>query len=269
MGTKRKGRAVIPDALSFRSHVASIADRENESMTTSIVDRQIGKVNWHRQGRGKADSWIFTGAALEQFRKITQIVAYRGGSTLFKEGDPANGIFLVCDGLVKLFATAPGGHTMILKIARPGDVLGLSAMLNDLPYEVTAQTLAPSNFKHIGYQLFLNFLETHAKAGYVTALTLAKQYQEVFLGMRRLALSPSAAARIAQVLIGLAQLDSTGGTAPSFPLELTHAELASLAGTSRETVTRLLNQFERSGIISRDHSIVTIAQLPQLKKLAR
>jgi CRP/FNR family cyclic AMP-dependent transcriptional regulator len=49
---------------------------------------------------------------------------------------------------------------------------------------------------------------------------------------------------------------------------LTHAELACLAGTSRETVTRLLNMFERDGIISRDNSIITIAQISQLEQLA-
>jgi CRP/FNR family transcriptional regulator, cyclic AMP receptor protein len=236
-------------------------------MTMSIAGRQTGTRNSRRRARVKAESWAFTGAALEQYRKIARMVAHPSGSVVFKEGDPANGIFLVCEGRVKLFATEPG-HTMILKIARPGDVLGLSAMLNNLPHEVTAQTLVPCTFKHIGQEFFLSFLEAYAEAGYITALTLAKEHREVFFGTRRLALSPSAAARIAQVLIGFARLDSTGGAAPCFPLELTHAELAGLAGTSRETVTRLLNQFERSGIISRDNSMITIARLSQLEQLA-
>ncbi len=60
------------------------------------------------------------------------------------------------------------------KIARIGDVLGLSATLNDLPHEVTAETLSPCNFKHIGQHLFLSFLQEHAEAGYTAALTLTK-----------------------------------------------------------------------------------------------
>lgn len=238
-------------------------------MSMPNVSRQAGKRTSRRKVRTKIDSWNLTGGALEEFRKIAQLIAHPSGSVVFKEGDPANGIFLVCDGQVKLFATAPGGHTMILKIARPGDVLGLSAMLNELPHEVTAQTLAPCNFKHITQQLFLSFLEGYAEAGYMTALTLAKEHREVFLGTRRLALSPSAAARIAQVLIGFAHSDAAREPAPRFPMMLTHAELASLAGTSRETVTRLLNQFERSGIIYRENSLITIVEFSQLERLAR
>jgi len=157
---------------------------------------------------------------------------------------------------------------MILKIARPGDVLGLSALLNDLPHEVTAKTLVPCDFQHISQPLFLNFLGEHTEAGYVTAVTLAKEHREAFLGTRRLALSSPASARIAKVLIEFARRESTGGATPCFPLQLTHAELASLAGTSRETATRLLNQFERDGIIYRENLTIKIVRLSQLEQLA-
>jgi CRP/FNR family transcriptional regulator, cyclic AMP receptor protein len=249
-------------------NLAFTATRENESMTIPIVSRHAGRRSSRRKVCAKTDFCNLTGRALEHFSKIARLIAHPSGSIIFKEGDPADGIFLVCDGQVKLSATAPGGHTMILKIARPGDVLGLSSMLNYLPHEVTAQTLVPCHFKHITQQLFLSFLEAYAEAGYMTALTLAKENREVFMGTRRLALSPSAAARIAQVLIGFAHSDAAREPAPRFPMMLTHAELASLAGTSRETVTRLLNQFERNGIISRDDSLITIVQFSQLEQLA-
>jgi CRP/FNR family transcriptional regulator len=54
-----------------------------------------------------------------------------------------------------------------------------------------------------------------------------------------------------------------------FTMTLTHDELASLAGTSRETATRLVNQFERDGIISRDSSIITILRSSDLERLAQ
>ncbi len=159
-------------------------------MTISLTNRRAEKNSSRRNLRAKPGSWYFTDGALEHFRKIAQHVAYPGRAIVFKEGAPAMGIFLLCTGQVKLFATATGGHTMILKIARPGDVLGLSATLNELPHEVTAETLVPCSFKYIGQPLFLRFLEGYSEAGYMAALSLAKEHHEVFLGTRRLALSP-------------------------------------------------------------------------------
>ncbi len=235
----------------------------------SSSGRQARKRITQRKPRTGPDFCSLTNGALERFRNIAQQVAHPGGSIVFKEGDPVNGVFLVCTGQVKLFAASPAGHTMILKIARPGDMLGLSATLNDLPHEVTAETLVPSTMTHIERKVFLDFLGTYAQAGYNTALAIAKEHREIFVSARRFALSLSASARVVQILMELARSDAKRQAPPCFPLMLTHAELASMAGTSRETVTRLLNQLERDGIISREDSVMTIHHLSRLEQLAQ
>ena len=84
---------------------------------------------------------------------------------------------------------------MILRLAGPGDVLGLSATLGNLPHEVTAETLEPTHLKSVRKGEFLDFLEKYAEVGQNAAKTLAKEYHDVFLDARRLALSGSAAGR--------------------------------------------------------------------------
>ncbi len=207
--------------------------------------------------------------AMDRFDKIARHVTYPGRSIVFEEDEKSHGIFVVCAGYVKLFATSNTGHTMILKIAKPGDVLGLSAILNDLPYEVTAKTLGPGNFQYVARRPFLDFLNTYAEAGVNASRTLAREHREVFLSARRLALSPSASGRLVQILVEFAKLHPGLDSWPSFTMPLTHEELASIAGISRETVTRLLNQFERDGIISRDSSIITIHRSLELERLAQ
>lgn len=234
----------------------------------SLVSHQIGEIYEPFQALARPSFLSLAGAEQEQFERIAQEIAHPAGAVIFSEGDVASGIYLVCSGQVKLTTVSGDHHRMILKIAQPGDLLGLSAMLNDLPYEVTAQTLVQSSFRYIARLQFLDYIRNSLKAGFATALALAKEHHEVFLGARRLALSPSATARIAHVLIEFLHSAGTEETSHSFPLMLTHAELASLAGTSRETVTRLLNQFEREGIIARRKSTVTITQLSQLVQLA-
>lgn len=209
-----------------------------------------------------------TGPEQSQFQTIAQEITHPAGAVIFSEGDPASGVYLVCSGQVKLTTSSGDHHRMILKIAQPGDLLGLSAILNELPYEVTAQTLVQSTFKYVARQFFLDFIRSSVNAGYAAALALAKEHHEVFLGARRLALSPSATARIAHVLMEFMHSAGTEDSSHAFPMMLTHAELASLAGTSRETVTRLLNQFEREGIITRHDSMVTVMRPTQLEQLA-
>src|SRR5271170_5636058 len=197
-------------------------------------------------------------AALRDFDRIGTHLNLPGRSIIFEESQPVHNVFVVCTGQLKLSATSREGRTMIVRISGPGDVLGLSATLSDLPHEVTAETLEPTRLKSVRRPEFLQFLETHAEVGQKAAKTLAKEYHAVFLDARRLALSGSAAGKLAQLLLEWANTAACGKPQLRFTMALTHEELANMAGTSRETVTRLLNQFERDHLIIRRGSSLTI-----------
>ncbi len=64
-------------------------------------------------------------AALQAFEEIKYTTAYPEGAVLFVERQEPRGIFVICKGTVKLSVSAPNGKTMIVKIAEPGEVLGL------------------------------------------------------------------------------------------------------------------------------------------------
>src|SRR3984893_18825771 len=81
--------------------------------------------------------------ALQAFEDIKFATAYPQGAVLFVEGQVPRGIFVICKGTVKLSINSPSGRTMIVKLAEPGEVLGLSANISAKPYEVTAETIDP------------------------------------------------------------------------------------------------------------------------------
>ena len=205
--------------------------------------------------------------AIERFDEIAMQISYPSRSIVFEEGQRASGIFVVCSGQIKLSATSRDGRTMILKIALPGDVLGLTATLNDLPYEVTAETLEPCQIRSVRRRDFLDFLAQFGNVSRQAAQVIAREYHEVFLDARRLALSGSAAGRLAQLLLDWARTSSCGKPEMRFTMALTHEELANMAGTSRETVTRLLNQFERDELIARHGSSITILRAHEMERL--
>lgn len=207
--------------------------------------------------------------ALQRLDEIGMHVALPGRAVLFNEHQRPNGVFVVCEGRLKLSATSREGRVMILRLAAPGDVLGLSAVLNNVPHEVTAETLEPTILKNIPSADFVEFMHTYAEVGEKTSRVLAKEYRDVFLDARRLALSGSASGRLAQLLLEWANTASCGKPELRFTMALTHEELASMAGTSRETVTRLLNQFERDHLITRHGSTFSILNPSSLSQLAQ
>jgi len=209
-----------------------------------------------------------TDNSLKRLDEIAMHVVLPGRAVVFSESQDSKAVFIVCEGQLKLSASSSGGRTMILRLAGPGDLLGLSAILNHLPYEVTAETLEPTVLKSIRRADFLEFLQDFGEVGTKTAQAMAKEYREVFLDVRRLALSGSAAGRLARLLLEWSATAACGKPELRFTMALTHEELASMTGTSRETVTRLLNQFERDSVVARHGSSLVILNPDRLSQLA-
>jgi CRP/FNR family cyclic AMP-dependent transcriptional regulator len=206
--------------------------------------------------------------ALREFSILGVQFTASPGSILFREGDPAAHVTVLCEGQVKLFCTSSEGKTLILKIAMGGDILGLSSAISGTVNEVTAETLAPSQIKIIPNESFLRFLEKHCEASMHVAESLSEQYRTAFFDARRLALSTSVRARLISVLLDWGRAAACGRTEMRFHLTLTHEELASLAGTSRETVTRTLGSLQRERLIEIRGSSVTISDPEKLEREA-
>jgi len=200
-----------------------------------------------------------TPEALRDYDGIGIMMSHARGAKLFTEGDQARNVFVICYGQVKISSTSRDGKTMILKIAGPGDVMGLSAVLANVPHEVTAEAIEPCQVKTVRKQEFIASM--HA------AQSLSGEYLTVFHDAKRLALSGSAAGRLARLLLDWGHSSANGKPEIRFTMALTHEEIANMAGTSRETVTRLLNQFRRDQWITIKGASMTIVKPDQLEKL--
>lgn len=201
------------------------------------------------------------GSALADYAAIGTELSFTKGSILFREGGQGSGVFVICTGRVKLFCTSKEGKTLLLKIAMPGEVLGLGAVISGSAYEVTAETLQPTELKSIRREPFLRFLEAHGEGSLHAAKALSEEYKAAFFDARRLALSGSAAGRLAGVLLDWGKIGAICEKSEMrFTMALTHEELASMVGSSRETVTRMLTRFRKEELIEiRGSSILILA----------
>ena len=80
-------------------------------------------------------------SALQTFELLKISSAYPKGSTLFMEGQPSNGIYMLCQGRIKLSTGSRDGKVIILRIAEAGEFLGLSEAFSDSFYEATSLVL--------------------------------------------------------------------------------------------------------------------------------
>src|SRR6266496_1066209 len=208
-------------------------------------------------------------SALQAFETIKYATAYPKGAVLFVEGQAPRGIFVLCKGRVKLSICASDGKTLILKIAEPGEVLGLSASVSGKPYELTAETIDPCQVNFVKRDDFLRFLKEQPDACMRVAEQLSEKYNSACREIRSLGLSHSAAEKLAKLLLEWTAKNGEGSKQePRITLALTHEEIAQMIGTSRETVTRLFAEMKKRQIVQAKGSTLVIRNKVALKALA-
>lgn len=180
---------------------------------------------------------------------ITSSASYPKGATLFVEGQPARGVFVLCSGRVKLSTSSADGKTLILRIAEPGEVLGLPATVTGACYELTADVIEPAQANFISRTEFLNFLRENGEAALRVAQQLGETYHAAVAEMRTIGLSHSAGEKLARFLLEWAANYPEEKGQVRIKLTLTHEEIAQMIGSSRETVTRLLADFRKKQLL--------------------
>jgi CRP/FNR family cyclic AMP-dependent transcriptional regulator len=207
-------------------------------------------------------------SAVEALDSVKFTGLYPKGSLLFVEGEEPRGVFILCSGRAKLTTSSTEGKTLIVKIAEPGEVLGASATILGKPYEVSAETIEPSQLNFIKREDFLKYLNTHAEACLHTAQQLSEKYHSAQREIRSLGLSQTTSEKLARLLLDWCERGGEQTTKGiRIKVLLTHEEIAQMIGTTRETVTRLLSDFKKKKIVDVKGSSLFVLSKPQLENL--
>ncbi|HTV65645.1 MAG TPA: cyclic nucleotide-binding domain-containing protein [Bryocella sp.] len=126
--------------------------------------------------------------ALKAFDEIKLLAAYPRGAVLFAEGRPVRGIYVLCDGRAKLSICADNGKRLTLRIANPGEVLGLGATLSNTPYEVTAELLDNSRVVFARRKELLKFLRENSAVCLQVVRMLSQDLHGAYERVRSVAL---------------------------------------------------------------------------------
>ena len=208
-------------------------------------------------------------AVLADLELATSTISLPTQASLFTQGEEARCLFLICSGYLKLTAGRLEDRHMIVRVAGPGSMLGLYAVLSHGVYEVSAESLTPAQLRPVERERFLNFLRSHKEAQLRAVQCICQEYRFALQDACRIALSETVAARLGRLLLELSHQigEQLSGGEFRFPLLLTHEEMASMTCTTRETVTRTLGQFRKDGWISIEDALITVHHPDRLQAL--
>jgi len=206
-----------------------------------------------------------------QLRKELNAISFRisvpAGSTIFNEGDGAGEMQILRKGNVKVAMTSEEGRTIILYIAGPGELLGLSSVISGTPRKVTAIAVEPCELDLIPKEEFLEFLNSHAEQFRAALDELALQHSCILSAIRRLTLAPSLLANVARFLLGL-NCPQRDYKADTVKLKLTQEEIAQHLGATRESVSRALSALRKNRVIEQSGRTLAILNRAMLEHLA-
>jgi CRP/FNR family transcriptional regulator, cyclic AMP receptor protein len=191
------------------------------------------------------------------------------GAILFVEGQVPRGMFILCSGRVKLSTTSREGKILVLKTAEAGEVLGLSAAISGLGFEMTAETATPCQMNFVDRKNLLLLLQNYSEVGMHAAQALSRDFRSAYRDIHDLVLTRSSAGKLARLLLShtpdpdAPELVETSTNSP-----MTHEEMAQRIGSSRETVTRLLSDLKRKRLIGLNGPKLVIHDRTALEALA-
>jgi CRP-like cAMP-binding protein len=214
---------------------------------------------------------ILTGLPAEELQRLTANVSeekYAKGQVIFREGAYPTGIFFIREGKVKKFKSDKQGKEHIIYVANSGEMIGYHALLAEERYPDAAATLEESLIAFIPREDFLNVLSTSKILSQRLLKTLSHEFS-VFVNSVASFAQRSVRERFATQLILLREKykkDFTPGMAVE--IDMSRDDLASLVGTARENIVRILKEFKEDDILETRGRKILIRDVDKLLKIS-
>ena len=184
--------------------------------------------------------------SIRAINQISHLRKHPKGTVLFFEGDTTSGVYVLFEGRANVLTANTEGKTLILRVALPGDVLGLNSVLAGMSHAVTVETIQACQFAFIAREDFLKFVKEHSDACLYFAQRLGRDCHAAYDVIRSMCNPVST--RLARFLLSCcANGHENEGVVRAYVV-LTHETIAQRIGCSRETVTRTLSDFKRKGV---------------------
>lgn len=199
---------------------------------------------------------------------IDQIVAiaiersYQKGESIFFEGEPANGFYMVGEGKVKIFKMSLGGKEQILHIFGEGEIFGEVPVFHGMPFPASAETLAATRLLFFPRDTFVALVTRNPSIALNMLAVLSMRLRRFTVQIENLSLK-EVPARLAGYLLYLLEEQNRKDYVE---LEISKGQLASLLGTIPETLSRIFAKMSEEGLIEVAGRRINILDRPGLEE---
>lgn len=197
---------------------------------------------------------------------VSRLVLARRAVAIFSSGTPANNVYFLDSGLVKVEKLTESGKEILLGIVAPGEIFGEQALIGEGAFSVSAKVLEAGVAYSIPTDMFQRFCERRPEVWRLLMQHFLLKKDELERKIEHLCMS-DVKQRIVYYLDELARLNpgsDPGGTV----IHISQNELASLVGATRETTSTTLNALARQGLIVLGHRLVMIPSLEMMRQAA-
>ncbi|HEX3298612.1 MAG TPA: Crp/Fnr family transcriptional regulator [Actinomycetota bacterium] len=214
---------------------------------------------------------VLAGIASKEIERLADtglVHTFRRGTYLCHQGDPSPEVFFLVQGRVEISSISATGSRVLHASVDSPQFLGELGVLGDLPRSADLLTLDDSDVWSTPGEDFVEFVTAQPSASRQLLSALARQIQEhqAFADdLLYLDLKGRVAKRLLQM--GTSSLDELPEPGTSVGT-ITHADLASLCGGSRENVTRVLTELQKRGLVKRDGQRYVLKKPAQLARIA-
>jgi CRP-like cAMP-binding protein len=190
---------------------------------------------------------------------------YAKDEIIFREDDPGSAMFVILTGKVKVVRTSNDGREVILTILSQYDFFGEMALLDGLSRSASVISTEESELFIIQREEFLNLLKQHPEISINLMQELTQRLRAADLKIKSLSLK-DAEGKVATVLLQLAEeigkIKQGVVEIDKLPLQ---QDLANMAGTSRETISRTLHSFAKKGYVELDGTKLRILNFDKFR----
>jgi CRP/FNR family transcriptional regulator len=195
---------------------------------------------------------------LERVAELTVPRSFDAGQVVFREGDASDTCYVVRSGRARAVRAHRGGRTITLAHFGPGDIFGELAMFEDERRSATVEAIAPTTAIALLGPDMRRLMATHGDITLKLVIALGRRLRETNERLARQSFQ-TVQSRVAAVLTQLIEQAQVEGAGEGDVLvTATQADLAQLAGSSRESASRFLAVLERAGVITQGRGRLTV-----------
>lgn len=206
---------------------------------------------------------------LRQMEREKTARRYRRGQAIFYEGDPPFAVYCIHSGRVKLFKLGGRAEPQVTRLLGPGETVGYRAVLANEPYEATAEAVEPSLVCVVPKATLFALLRLSPDLAFAF---MAKLSRELRASEEQLLLLSQESVRQRTAHLLLMLWEGGGEDAALDPVikpVIQRKEMAQMVGTTPETLSRVLSQLDRCGVLSVTRSEIRVKDPSTLRKVAK